>query len=268
MTPPHEQNYQTNCPRTNGAPGLDPSPCPRQARNYQTNCPLRGPHSRRCHSAIRNPQSAFPAARPRLPAGSQFRTTSRFAGRVSPARNGPNLLRYVAVNCAIAACSPDRSRTANLERTNLRIELPAAARALVARAPIRQARGCQPGMTATAEVPNPLRYVALCCAIPATPAPRRPPGPVSRGAMAAMFNARSQAGTGSIAVTEFWSRLAVALRIFHQVTGRVLDAGCGTGEHALFFAARSHPIPFMGCAPNSLAIDCEVDSTARSAAAP
>src|SRR5215813_168079 len=27
-----------------------------------------------------------------------------------------------------------------------------------------------------------------------------------------------------------------------QVTGPVLDAGCGTGEHALFFAARGHRV--------------------------
>jgi SAM-dependent methyltransferase len=34
-----------------------------------------------------------------------------------------------------------------------------------------------------------------------------------------------------------------ALRaIADRVTGRVLDAGCGTGEHALFFAARGHRV--------------------------
>src|SRR5262249_11903083 len=27
-----------------------------------------------------------------------------------------------------------------------------------------------------------------------------------------------------------------------QVTGPILDAGCGTGEHALFFAARGHTV--------------------------
>src|SRR5919202_6838445 len=27
-----------------------------------------------------------------------------------------------------------------------------------------------------------------------------------------------------------------------RVTGRVLDAGCGTGENALFFAGRGHPV--------------------------
>jgi len=27
-----------------------------------------------------------------------------------------------------------------------------------------------------------------------------------------------------------------------RVTGPVLDAGCGTGEHALFFAARGHRV--------------------------
>ena len=27
-----------------------------------------------------------------------------------------------------------------------------------------------------------------------------------------------------------------------RVTGAVLDAGCGTGEHALFFAARGHQV--------------------------
>ena len=27
-----------------------------------------------------------------------------------------------------------------------------------------------------------------------------------------------------------------------RVAGRVLDAGCGTGENALFFAARGHPV--------------------------
>jgi SAM-dependent methyltransferase len=30
--------------------------------------------------------------------------------------------------------------------------------------------------------------------------------------------------------------------IANQVTGSVLDAGCGTGEHALFFAARGHRV--------------------------
>jgi cyclopropane fatty-acyl-phospholipid synthase-like methyltransferase len=32
------------------------------------------------------------------------------------------------------------------------------------------------------------------------------------------------------------------LAIAHRVTGPVLDAGCGTGEHALFFAARGHRV--------------------------
>jgi SAM-dependent methyltransferase len=30
--------------------------------------------------------------------------------------------------------------------------------------------------------------------------------------------------------------------IADQVTGRILDAGCGTGENALFFASRGHPV--------------------------
>jgi SAM-dependent methyltransferase len=34
----------------------------------------------------------------------------------------------------------------------------------------------------------------------------------------------------------------VFLAIADRVTGPVLDAGCGTGEHALFFAARGHQV--------------------------
>src|SRR5262249_39754485 len=34
----------------------------------------------------------------------------------------------------------------------------------------------------------------------------------------------------------------VFVAVADQVAGRVLDAGCGTGEHALFFAARGHRV--------------------------
>jgi cyclopropane fatty-acyl-phospholipid synthase-like methyltransferase len=37
-----------------------------------------------------------------------------------------------------------------------------------------------------------------------------------------------------------------------RVTGRVLDAGCGTGEHALFFAARGHRVVGIDFVPEAI----------------
>src|SRR3954471_13310221 len=34
----------------------------------------------------------------------------------------------------------------------------------------------------------------------------------------------------------------VFIEVADRVTGAVLDAGCGTGENALFFAGRGHPV--------------------------
>jgi SAM-dependent methyltransferase len=40
--------------------------------------------------------------------------------------------------------------------------------------------------------------------------------------------------------------------IADQVTGAVLDAGCGTGEHALFFAARGHRVVGIDFVPEAI----------------
>src|SRR5262245_64861791 len=37
-----------------------------------------------------------------------------------------------------------------------------------------------------------------------------------------------------------------------RVTGSVLDAGCGTGEHALFFAARGHRVTGIDFVPEAI----------------
>src|SRR5262245_28093359 len=40
--------------------------------------------------------------------------------------------------------------------------------------------------------------------------------------------------------------------IAERVTGTVLDAGCGTGEHALFFAARGHRVTGIDFVPEAI----------------
>jgi SAM-dependent methyltransferase len=40
--------------------------------------------------------------------------------------------------------------------------------------------------------------------------------------------------------------------IADQVTGPILDAGCGTGEHALFFAARGHRVVGIDFVPEAI----------------
>jgi cyclopropane fatty-acyl-phospholipid synthase-like methyltransferase len=40
--------------------------------------------------------------------------------------------------------------------------------------------------------------------------------------------------------------------IADRVTGSILDAGCGTGEHALFFAARSHRVVGIDFVPEAI----------------
>jgi SAM-dependent methyltransferase len=44
----------------------------------------------------------------------------------------------------------------------------------------------------------------------------------------------------------------VIATIAHRVTGAVLDAGCGTGEHALFFAARGHRVVGIDFVPEAI----------------
>jgi SAM-dependent methyltransferase len=42
------------------------------------------------------------------------------------------------------------------------------------------------------------------------------------------------------------------MAIADQVTGPILDAGCGTGEHALFFAARGHRVVGIDFVPEAI----------------
>jgi SAM-dependent methyltransferase len=44
----------------------------------------------------------------------------------------------------------------------------------------------------------------------------------------------------------------VIAAIADRVTGAVLDAGCGTGEHALFFAARGHRVTGIDFVPEAI----------------
>ena len=46
------------------------------------------------------------------------------------------------------------------------------------------------------------------------------------------------------------------VEVADRVTGAVLDAGCSTGENALFFAGRGHPVPRMRTRSSGGRISC------------
>ncbi|MVU77534.1 methyltransferase domain-containing protein [Nocardia sp. ET3-3] len=69
---------------------------------------------------------------------------------------------------------------------------------------------------------------------------------------------RSQPTDGSVIAAAGWDLsepqpLVVELEAVGAIRGEILDAGCGTGENALYLAARGHRVTGIDAAPTALA---------------